>query len=180
MYFCPKCHFTFDIGKTSNNIEEISDKINITKISDALKRLENKEDFSKLKAEFKIEDLIKNSKYKKLNQDEKNILSKLFDENTISGIEFKCTNCNYIKEIKETILLYQLNNTTIEENIKTLEDNELLSKNPILPRTHDYNCKNISCATNIKNYKDKKEAVFFRDKNSFKINYICCICYYEW
>jgi len=30
------------------------------------------------------------------------------------------------------------------------------------------------------NNKIKKEAVFHRDKNTYKINYICCICNHNW
>ena len=179
MYFCPKCHFTFDINKSANTEQIVNNKISINKISDALKKLETNEDLTNFKADFKFEDLIKNSKYKKLNQDQKNILSKLFEETSASGIEFICTNCNCIKPINETILLYKLNVTNNEENIKLLDDNELICKNPILPRTHDYICKNISCITNT-NIETKKEAVFIREKNSFKINYICCLCYYSW
>lgn len=180
MYFCPKCHFIFDIGKSSNEIDKPTEKILVKKVSEAIKKLENNEDFSNLKAEFKIEDLIKNSKYKKLSQEEKNILSVLFEETSNSGIEFKCNNCNYIKEIKETILLYEFDNNDNQEKIINLEENELYCKNPILPRTHDYICKNISCITNDSNKKIKKEAVFFREKDSFRINYICCRCYYSW
>ena len=111
MYFCPKCHFSFDIGKTTNAVTE--NKELIKKSSDAFKKLEDNEDLSKYKADFKFEELIKNSKYKK-----------------------------------------------------------------ILPRTNYYICKNISCVTNLKN--TKKEAVFFRELNSFKVNYICCICFNGW
>jgi hypothetical protein len=178
MYFCPKCHFVFDIGKSINTIEEYDNKQIIKKVSDAIKKVENKEDLTNFKADFKIDDLIKNPKYKKLNQDEINMLSKLFEETSNSGIEFKCTNCNFVKEINDTILLYEFNNNDNNENIKSLEENKLLCQNPILPRTHDYICKNISCPTN-KN-KIKKEAVFLKENNSFKINYICCICHYNW
>ena len=107
MYFCPKCHFTFDIGKTNNNI--IDNKELILKPIDIFKKLEEKEDFSKYKVEFKFEDLNKNIKYKKLSENEKNIINKLFEENINSGIEFKCNNCNFNKEITETILLYEYN-----------------------------------------------------------------------
>lgn len=176
MYFCPKCHFSFDIGKTTNAVTE--NKELIKKSSDAFKKLEENEDLSKYKADFKFEELIKNSKYKKISEGDKNMLNKLFEENNNSGIEFKCNNCNFSKEITETILLYNYDLTSKDENIKSIEENELLCQNPILPRTHDYICKNISCVTNLKNA--KKEAVFFRELNSFKVNYICCICFNGW
>lgn len=180
MYFCPKCHFTFDVGKiiSINNVNETNNN-SIKKVADVFKKLENKEDLTNLKADFKFEDLTKNAKYKKLNQEEKNNVAKLFNDTPTTGIEFNCTNCNFTKKIEETILLYQLNMVNNEDKLKTLEENELISKNPILPRTHDYLCKNNMCITNTNN-KIKKEAVFLRENNSFKINYICCLCYYSW
>ena len=49
---------------------------------------------------------------------------------------------------------------------------------PLLPHTHDYDCKNPSCITHKK--PELKDSVFIREKKSFKINYICCVCFYNW
>jgi len=175
MYFCPKCNYVFDISKKSNQIEY---RIIIKKIPDLFKKIEQKEDLSKYKAEFKQSDLTKYLKYNKLSNEEKQNINKLFEEINFTDVEFKCNNCNYIQNINETIILYQYDINQKNINIKSLEENELICNNPILPRTHDYNCKNILCITNKQ--KINKEAVFYRDKDSFKINYICCICYYSW
>jgi len=177
MYFCPKCNYTFDISK-SNISESNEEKIIIKKVLDAIKLFESDTNFLNYKAEFNFEDLQKNTKFKKLSSDDKEKFNILFQTNNILGAEFKCYNCNFSKEITESVLLYQFELEDKKDKIKNLEDNELISKNPILPRTQDYICKNISCPTN--NNKEKKEAVFFRDKESYKINYICCICYYNW
>ena len=180
MYFCPKCHYSFDINKSSDIVESHSTEI-LKKVQDAIKAYEANEDLSLYKASFKMDELLKNSKYKKLSNEEQEKFNKLFEETTNTGAEFKCTNCNFVKEITETVLLY---NYDITENnnisqIKNLEENELITKNPILPRTHDYICKNISCISNTeKNI--SKEAVFYRSNNSFKINYICTLCYNGW
>ena len=176
MYFCPKCNYSFDIAKSFSSDSE--DKISIKKISDAFKIYESNNNFDKYKAEFKLEELEKNSKYKKLSNEVKDEFLKLFHINNISGAQFKCNNCNFIKEINESVLLYQyeINNNT--NKLRTLEENELISQNPMLPRTHDYNCKNINCPTHKKN--SKKEAVFLRDIDSYKINYICTICFFNW
>jgi len=125
-----------------------------------------------------MDEIIKNVKYKKLNDEQKLQIQQLFDEGVSSGIEFKCNNCNYTLDIKESTLLYELDMNTSNDKIKSLEETELFCKNPILPRTHDYICKNDTCPTN-KN-KIKKEAVFYREKDSMKVNYICCICYNGW
>ena len=178
MYFCPNCNYIFDISKASNETSNNDNRIPIKKIPDVFKKLENKEDLSNHKAESKQDDITKNAKYKKLTDEERMIINKLFEETSITGAEFRCNNCNYIESINETVLLYKYETDLNKINIKTLEENELLCKNPILPRTHDYICKNINCST-IKN-KEEREAVFFREKNSYKINYICCICYNSW
>ena len=41
MYFCPKCHFSFDIGKSSN--VTVDEKNVIKKVADIFKKLENKD-----------------------------------------------------------------------------------------------------------------------------------------
>jgi hypothetical protein len=177
MYFCPECNYSFDISKSS--LSDGVDKIYLKKVADAFKIFESEGNFDNYKAEFKIEELEKNAKYKKLSEENKEKFNKLFQLNNLASAQFKCNNCNFIKEITESVLLYQyqVNNNT--NKIKTLEENQLTALNPILPRTHDYICKNINCLTN-KDKKIKKEAVFFRDKDSYKINYICCVCYYNW
>jgi hypothetical protein len=176
MYFCPKCYYLFDIGKASGKDDDESKEL-IKKVADALKKVD--EDLQNYKAEFKEEDLYKNAKYKKLNEEQKQNLSKLFEDKTVIGAEFKCNNCNFIKPIKDTVLLFQLEYTENLNKVKNLNENKLYCQNPILPRTHDYICKNTNCLTN-KDKKTKKESVFYRNKNSFKMTYICCVCYHSW
>lgn len=177
MYFCPKCHFSFDIGKSSNVV--LDEKNIIKKSVDIFKLIENNEDLSKYKTDIKIDEITKNSKYKKLSNEDKNKISKLYEDVPYGSIEFKCTNCNNSLEIKESILLYELDVNSKNDKIKTNEENQLFCNNPALPRTHDYICKNEFCDTN-KNSKINKEAVFYRENNSMKVNYICCICYHNW
>jgi hypothetical protein len=90
---------------------------------------------------------------------------------------FKCNNCNYKKRINDTIRLYQLNVDSIYSVYRSMDDNKLLFMNPIYPRTRDFTCKNINCVSHKEN---KKEAVFFREKDSYLTNYICGVCYSSW
>jgi hypothetical protein len=177
MYFCPKCSYVFDISKNSDG-KNNDDKPIIKKTADIFKKIENNEDLSNYKTIIKLEDITKNIKYKKLDEDAKNNIEKLFEESIQSGAIFQCNNCNYVENISKTVLLYQynINNSTV--NTKSIEENQLICNNPILPRTHDYICKNPNCKTNTKN--TQKEAVFIREKESFKITYICCVCYNNW
>ncbi len=50
--------------------------------------------------------------------------------------------------------------------------------NPIYPRTKDYTCKNLNCITHKD--KEKKEAVFYKDKTNNNLIYICGVCYNSW
>jgi hypothetical protein len=179
MYFCPKCNYSFDISKSYGS-EVNEEKKNLKKVTDAIKVFESGENLKNYKAEFIEEDLEKNIKYKKLSDEDKEKFNYLFQTNVITGAQFKCNNCSFTKEITESVLLYQYDTIDRINKIKNIQDNELITKNPILPRTHDYICKNISCTTNKNSKNIKKEAVFFRDRDSFKVNYICCVCYYNW
>jgi hypothetical protein len=179
MYFCPKCNYSFDISKalTSENETDIRKKID--KPEDAIKRISAGKDLNDYIANFTMDELESNSLYIKLDDTDKDKFKTLFSKTTnYGGIMFKCNNCNYQKKIKETIKLYQLNVDTIYSVYRSNDDNKLLFLNPIYPRTHEYSCKNINCLT----HKDesRKEAVFYREKDSYLINYICGVCYNSW
>jgi len=177
MYFCPKCSYSFDIVKSSQESSSGKDsRTALAKMQDAFKKFDEGVDLSKFVATFSREDTNKNKRYQTLEDADKIKFNQIFEEVSTVGAEFKCYNCNNIKPITETILLYNLN---MEEKSKmrTLEENEFICRDPILPRTHDYNCKNPNCITHKQTI--KKESVFFKEKDSFKVNYICCVCYYS-
>jgi hypothetical protein len=182
MYFCPNCSYLFDIAKSSkvSKDKEQDNRTIIAKLADAFKKLEQNEDLSKYRADFPKDEMSKNKKYQKLKEEDKIKMNQLFEEVVSSGAEFKCDNCNFSKQITETTLLYQIT-PGIEDKqlkIKSLEENEIIARDPTLPHTHDYTCKNPSCITH-KN-PSLKDSVFYRDKNSYKINYICSVCYFNW
>jgi hypothetical protein len=178
MYFCPNCLYLFDISKSSKVSKDSDTRKPIKKLVDAFKKLEDNEDLSKYKAEFSKEEMAKNKKYQKIKDEEKIKMNQLFEEVVSSGAEFRCENCNYIKQITETTLLYQINTEDKITKLQNLEDNELLCSDPLLPHTHDYTCKNPSCITHKKPL--LKDSVFYREKNSYKLNYVCCVCFYSW
>lgn len=177
MFFCPNCSYLFDISK-SLKTQIKDDRIIINKVNDAFIKIDENEDMTKYKASFLKEDMTKNKKYQKFTDENKIKMNLLFEEQVSSGAEFKCNNCNYIKPITETTLLYQINVEDKLEKVKTLQENQLLINDPLLPHTHDYTCKNTNCITH--NKPELKDSVFMREKNSYKLNYICCICFYNW
>ena len=178
MYFCPNCSYLFDISKSSTILKTEDDRVILKKIPDLFKKIDDKEDLSKFKAEFSKEELGKNKRYQKLSDNEKIQVNQVFEDMIVSGAEFKCNNCNYKKQITETTLLYQIITQDKFIKIKNLDENKLLCHDPTYPHTHDYTCKNPNCETHKK--PDLKDSIFIREKNSYKLNYICCVCYYNW
>ena len=179
MYFCPNCSYIFDISKSST-LSNIDSRKPISKVSEILKLLDNdnKLDITKFKAEFSKEDLSKNKKYQKLPDNVKNNLSQLFDDVSAASAQFKCNNCNLTKNITETTLLYQIDVDNANYKVTNFEENKLTFYDPIYPHTHDYNCKNPKCDSLKK--PELKDSIFYRNKNSYKVNYICGVCFYNW
>lgn len=180
MYFCPNCSYLFDIAKTSV-IADVNNSDNrkiISKIADAFKLLDKEEDMTNYKAIFSIDELNKNKRYQKLSENDKVKFNQLFQETISSGAELRCNNCNNSEPIKETILLYEYSTSEVINNIKTIEENQFICQDPLLPHTHDYSCKNPSCITHKK--PELKDSVFMRHNNSFKLTYICCVCHFSW
>jgi hypothetical protein len=178
MYFCPKCSYLFDISNLSSTINLDDTSILVDKIQEAFILFDKNQNLSKYKATFTKEEVNKNKKYQKLKEEEKIKFNQLFEELFSSGAEFKCNNCNFSKQITETTLLYQLNMENKVIKISSLEENELMCKDQTLPHTHDYTCKNTSCLTHKE--PNRKDAIFYKDNTSYKVNYVCTLCYYNW
>ena len=178
MYFCPNCSYLFDISKSSNTIKISDSRIPIDKISDALSLFEEGKNLSNYTATFSKEEINKNKKYQKIKEEDKIKFNQIFEELVNSSAEFKCNNCNFSKQITETTLLYQLNMEDKVVKVTSLEENELITKDQTLPHTHDYTCKNTSCITHKE--ANKKDAIFYKDSSSYRVNYICTSCYYNW
>ena len=174
MYFCPKCNYSFDITKTS---EKQVNK-DLADVDEAIKLLKQKVSLVNYTPNFTKDELEDNEKYKKLSSGSKKKLDKLFSSTSQGNVVFKCLNCNFSKPINETIRLYQLNLGSDETTTSSIENNKLKILNPILPRTKDYTCKNINCIT----HKDEtnKEAVYYRDNDSYNVTYICSVCFNSW
>lgn len=178
MYFCPNCSYSFDIGKASSLSEEKDERKVIGKIPDLFKLLDSNEDLTGYRADFPKDDLLSNKRYIKLTENNKNQIKQIFEKHVMLGAEFKCNNCNNTQLIKNTILLYQITLNDTSNKVNTMEENILITQDPLLPHTKDYVCRNPSCITH-KNT-DSKDMVFFRNSNTFKLSYICCVCYFAW
>jgi len=177
MYFCENCGYSLEISKSSKISKENDNRTPI-KLIDAIKKIDENEDLTNFKAGFLKEDLNKNKKYQKMGDIEKLKMNQLCEEVSLSGAEFHCENCNNSKQITETTILYQINMEDKMVQVRSLEENELTTKDPLLPHTHDYTCKNPSCITHKK--PELKDSVFLRESGTYKLTYICCVCYFSW
>jgi|SaaInlStandDraft_6_1057023.scaffolds.fasta_scaffold01828_5 hypothetical protein len=169
MYFCSKCDYTFDISNSNS-------KINIDSVNGIFEI--PIDEISNYSANFDKSKLLKLKKYKILSEENKEKYEVLFDT-SINKIQFQCLNCNYTEPITNSMKLYEINlENDIVINYKSKEENKLIFNNPILPRTRDYTCKNINCIS----HKDtsKKEAIFYKDKQTNNLTYLCGVCYTSW
>jgi hypothetical protein len=175
MYFCPKCNYSFDITKSSG--EDLRKELLTPE--DVIKRIRADKDLTNYFVKFDRNELIKNKKFKKLSKEQQDSIDLLYQSYSFDGIEFKCLNCNFSKPINYSIKLYEIDlNDDNVSTYKSVEDNKLIVANPILPRTKDYNCKNMNCITHKDN--SKKEAVFYKDKRTHNLIYVCGVCYTSW
>jgi hypothetical protein len=173
MFFCPQCKYVFDIKKG----EVLIDKEEIKDINNIFKLIKKQNDLSKYSTEIELEDIKKNKKYKVLSSSDKNKILELFSSNNSSGL-LECNNCGYQESIGRSLNLYSINFKNSASSEYDIEHLKLLSLDPTLPRTRDYTCKNNNCITHKKN--DVKEAIYYRDDNTYNINYCCTTCYTNW
>jgi hypothetical protein len=172
MEFCANCHYVYDL---SNILDDTSKLITISQLLDILKK--NPKSLSKYSIKESREELEKNKDFNKIysknTENIKKLLNQLFNKSLIG---FKCNNCGNIKKIDTTFLLFK------EDRKKTSNkldfDPNILIKDPTLPRTKDYSCKNIKCSS-TKN-PEIKEAIFIRNKNTYNLTYICTVCNSSW
>ena len=178
MNFCPNCSNILDCVKSTNKIIE---KTVIKKVIELIKLIDNNENLMNYKVDFKKIEIIENKKYLKYSDNIKKNIDLLFEDNTqnITTAEYKCFNCGYFQPLNQTTRLYYDNMDNDNSiYIKTMEENVLLCSDPLYRRRKDYICKNPNCTTHIQ--PELKEIILRKNKNSYQINYICCVCNYSW
>ena len=173
MYFCPECNYIFDITKMGS----IKDSTESITLEEAITKIKNKETLNEYKIIDNIKNIEENIKFKKLNNKLKDKILQLVNSQA-SNIIFNCLNCDNKSEINKTISLYHLDLSKDTDNILSHSDCKILANDPILPRKKDYTCKNNNCITHKNS--NSKEAVFLKDKLTYKLKYICCVCYTNW
>ena len=89
------------------------------------------------------------------------------------NINFICSNCGYSKVIDPRTLLFSRTSKNVAESY-VANDVVNMAFSDIIFRTRKYICSNDKCES----HKDpeKREAIFFRMNNSYKVKYICDTC----
>jgi hypothetical protein len=176
--FCSKCNYLLDITKEPINSDEKDN--NILNLNQFLNIVLDDNDIDiNYKLNFNINELTNNSKFKKLDEETKNMIYIQYEnlnQGNNSIVHFICNNCGYYKDIAPGTQLYNKSYVLIDTS--SLENPHLKVIDPTLLRTRDYICKNKNCVT----HKDKSiaEATFFRTKHSFQLTYVCCVCKHSW
>jgi uncharacterized protein YbaR (Trm112 family) len=189
MFFCKKCNNAYDItdkiptivSETDSSTEPLNENLENAKIIDLINKLLNEEIQKNEFNNINIDILLNSTPFKKLNikkRDKiKQILKPLIDDIQYKATAyFICKNCGNNEPIKEGTLLYQKISKK-EENNDYQHYGDLIY-DQTLPITRNFTCPNEKCLTHT----DKllKEAVFFREHNSYKIIYICRNCKTSW
>ena len=87
-------------------------------------------------------------------------------------LENYCRNCGFVEEREETKLdTFKTN----QESVRRTYSPEELVHDYTYPRTKAVKCPNPECSET-----GKGEVMYFRQKNSLKLNYVCCDCNTMW
>jgi len=196
--FCEICQNFMDITNNVSNTKiqeggEIIDKPDSdnaeTEISDNFinEILEGIDTEQNLK-NFDIANLNKNIIFNKLSNNQKTLVinrileklpksSKIQKFSNITKESFNyCKTCGYYEKIKNKSCIFSRGNEKKDDsyNIKFID----YKYDNTLPSTKKYVCINDKCTTH--NNPKLKSAVFFRQKDSYNIRYICSVCDSFW
>jgi hypothetical protein len=190
MYFCPNCNNVFDItrnlsqsgGEPSDSQHGGNDNI--------INKLLNNEPLSSDDLEsITLDDLAKSSGYKKLKNKQREYVYNKFNDSLplekkkslgtapdkiITKDLFVCNNCGFKKKIEPETLIFNRVSSDVAQSY-TASDIKDMGHSDILNRTRKYKCPNSKCESHTD--PQKREAVYFRLNNTFKIKYICQTCH---
>jgi len=87
-----------------------------------------------------------------------------------------CRKCGFKKKNKKNVIItktYDMN----EIKINTI-NNKYIIYDSTIPRTIIKDCPNDKCISQTD--KTKRKAVFYPDKKTRELNYVCCNCFCNW
>lgn len=196
--FCPNCNNILDITKSSKQAGGAKDEESTD--SDSSTHSDHSDTFiQKILHNHKIDDtsidtinfddLLKSDEYKNLSVENKELVynkiqdlkptdikKTTYEKNMAKTSEkayFICDSCGYLKPIDDGTLIFSRVSNDIVQHYASSEVNDM-QYSSILPRTRKYICPNTKCISHTDD--SKREAVFFRLNNSYRVKYICLPC----
>ena len=190
MSFCSVCDNSYNISKSIETISvQKGGKLNEEEIIKHI--LDNKVIESKVLASINLKELVEKPDYKKLlNKDKEFIYNVILHQQDYKEEKktskkgfagnrayFKCDKCGNQELIKNKTLIYSnILSKNMQNNMS--EDTSYMIYDNTLPRTREYICENKQCITHKE--PNKREAVFKREENTYKLIYLCTVCNTKW
>jgi hypothetical protein len=86
-----------------------------------------------------------------------------------------CHNCGFDRESRDELV-----SLSTYKNLFSLPNifNRYVVYDPSLPRTKNKQCPNDTCPS--RDDASKQEAVFFPERKTLRLTYVCCVCSTEW
>tara|TARA_B110000037_G_scaffold200443_3_gene241047 strand:+ start:2409 stop:2750 length:342 start_codon:yes stop_codon:yes gene_type:complete len=106
----------------------------------------------------------------------KNCNNKLYIVEIDNKLFLQCKKCGYKNKNKKTIIISKT--YKFVETEPDIIHNKYITFDNTLPRTNIKNCINKKCP--FYGDKSKQEIVFYPDKKTCEISYVCCHCYTNW
>lgn len=89
-----------------------------------------------------------------------------------------CKNCGTNEQIKPGSVIIKKTSDVQQTTYDDPQKAKNMLHAPYLPRTRKYICTNTKCISHTDH--SKREAVFYRMTNSFRLRYICAACETQW
>lgn len=150
------------------NNEEISADTNID-----LEEVKKSGEYKKLSK--KMKELVHNKLYELMPVEQKIQKDNVDAKNNIAF--FKCNNCGDMRPIKDGTLIFSRTFGVENEDLDPFHNIDLVNE-PTLLRTRRYKCPNGKCVSHTDN--NKREAVIYRQGDTYHVNYICVACNTHW
>jgi hypothetical protein len=181
---------TNDITNESSDYDvSVSESIGGGNISDTnLSDILNGSDTDMNIKNFNINDLNKNTTFNKLSNNQKTLVinrilekipkgkSKQSDSVVSKDSYYYCKSCGYNEIIPPKQFIFSRGDEKNDDFYNYRFRNYIHDNT--LPRSKKYNCINDNCSTHSN--PSLKLAVFYRQKNSYNVRYICTVCNNFW
>lgn len=178
MDFCDKCDFQFDIKQSISESKKVIKEANIDELINAVNRNQNIFNYV---IEVPVSTIRENPAFQALSPDKKDTIMNVIENPIGKGnFIFHCPTCGFKKPLPSGVVLYSRRYLAPSEN--KIDDTlvKLMIYDNTLPRTKDYICPKSDCPTHDKKNYAKKEAILYRESNSYRTHLVCTTCESDW